>query len=240
VSAVVESPGRSAEQIENLSASARRLLHRPRPRFRGFLHRWAALATIPVGVGLSFLAEGERATIAAIVFAVGTFFMLATSALVHSRDWKVSQVETLVRLDHSAIFLMFATSGTPIAWMGLDGRASTWMLVVLWAGAIVGIVAEWLPVHPPAGIMNAAYLTFGWGCVAFLPWLVTDLDPGQLILLFAGGAAYTIGAIIVGARRPDPWPATFGYHEIWHVLVVVATLAHTALVADLVGVSLGS
>ena len=236
MSAVVESPHRAVEQIENLSSSARRLLRRPRPRYRGLLHRWAAPASIPVGVGLAILADGGRATVAAIVFSVGTFFMLVISAVVHSRNWEVNQVETLVRLDHSAIFLMFATSGTPIAWLGLDGRASTWMLVVLWAGATVGIVTEWLPVHPPAGIMNAAYLTFGWGCVAFLPWLVTDLDPGQLLLLFGGGAAYTVGAVVVGARRPDPWPATFGYHEIWHVLVVVAVVAHTALVADLVGV----
>ena len=234
--AVLESPGRSAEQLENLSASARRLLRRPRPRFRGVLHRWAALASIPVGVWLVVLADGAQTTVAAVVFSVGVFFMLVTSALVHSRDWRVNQVETLVRLDHSAIFLMFATSGTPVAWLGLDGRASTWMLAVLWSGATVGVVAEWLPVHPPAGIMNAAYLTFGWGCVAFLPWLVTDLELGQLLLLFGGGAAYTMGAVIVGARRPDPWPETFGYHEIWHVLVVVAVVAHTALAADLVGI----
>ncbi len=216
-----------------LSSSARRLLLRPRPRYRGVLHRWAALASIPVGVVITIGADGPRATVALAVFSVGVFCMLATSAVVHSRDWEPHQVERLVRLDHSAIFLMFATSGTPLARLGLDAPASTWLLVILWTGAILGIVAEWLPVHPPAGIMNAAFLAFGWGMAAFLPWMIIEMSMMQIMLLFAGGAAYSVGAIVVGSRRPDPWPDRFGYHEIWHVLVVVAAAAHTALAVDL-------
>ncbi len=224
------------EQLENLSASARRLLTRPRPRFRGVLHRWAAAMSVPVGIVITVVADGATATLALAVFSIGVFCMLGASALVHCRDWGAHQVETLVRLDHSAIFLMFATSATPIARLGLTGSASTWLLVVLWCGATVGIVAEWLPVHPPAGVMNAAYLTFGWGTVAFLPWLLTDLSARQLLLLFAGGMAYTVGAVVVGSRQPDPWPNTFGYHEIWHLLVVVAVVAHTAMALDLAGI----
>lgn len=216
-----------------LSPSARRLLRRPRPRYRGVLHRWAALASIPVGLVITVRADGARATMALAVFSFGVFGMLATSAVVHGRDWNENQVERLVRLDHSAIFLMFATTATPIARLGLDAPVSTWLLIIVWIGAVVGIITEWLPVHPPAGIMNAAFLTFGWGTIAFLPWMVTYLSAAQLVLLFGGGAAYTVGAVIVGSRRPDPWPDHFGYHEIWHVLVVVAASAHTALVIDL-------
>ena len=219
-----------------LSSSACRLLKRPRPRYRGLLHRWAALASIPMGVVITIRADGPRATVALAVFSVGVFSMLATSAIVHGRDWEAHQVERLVRLDHSAIFLMFATSGTPLARLGIDAPASTWLLVVLWTGAILGIVAGWLPVHPPAGIMNAAFLAFGWGMAAFLPWMIVELSLTQLLLLLAGGAAYTVGAIVVGARRPDPWPDRFGYHEIWHVLVVVAAGAHTALAVDLASI----
>ena len=233
----MNAPLDSVTQVERcdatLSSSARRLLARPRPRYRGVLHRWAALVSILVGVVITIRADGTRATVALAVFSVGVFAMLATSALVHSRDWETYQVERLVRLDHSAIFLMFATTGTPLARLGLDAPASTWLLVVIWTGAVLGIVAEWLPVHPPVGIMNAAFLAFGWGMAAFLPWMIVELTSTQLLLLFAGGAAYTVGAVIVGARRPDPWPDRFGYHEIWHVLVVAAAGAHTLLVVDL-------
>jgi hemolysin III len=217
----------------HLSPSARRLLRRPRPRYRGLLHRWAALVSIPVGLIITVNAGGPRATVAVAVFSIGVFGMLATSAVVHSRDWNENQVERLVRLDHSAIFLMFATTATPIARLGLDAPVSTWLLVVVWTGAVAGIVAEWLPVHPPVGIMNAAFLCFGWGTIVFLPWMVTYLSAAQLALLFTGGAAYTLGAVVVGARRPDPWPDHFGYHEIWHVLVVIAAGIHTALVINL-------
>jgi hemolysin III len=217
----------------HLSPSARRLLRRPRPRYRGVLHRWAALVWIPVGLIITVSAGGPRATVAVAVFSIGVFAMLTTSAVVHSRDWNENQVERLVRLDHSAIFLMFATTATPIARLGLDAPVSTWLLVVVWTGAAVGIVAEWLPVHPPVGIMNAAFLTLGWGTIVFLPWMVAHLSVAQLALLFTGGAAYTLGAVVVGARRPDPWPDHFGYHEIWHVLVVIAAGMHTALVINL-------
>ena len=228
-----DSVAQAEQRDETLSSSARLLLRRPRPRYRGVLHRWAALASIPLGVVITIRADGTRATVALAIFSVGAFCMLATSALVHSRDWEVHQVERLVRLDHSAIFLMFATSGTPLALLGLDAPASTWLLAVLWTGAILGVVAEWIPVHPPAGIMNAAFLGFGWGMVVFLPWMIIELSSTQLLLLFAGGMAYTVGAIVVGSRRPDPWPDRFGYHEIWHVLVVVAAGAHTALAVNL-------
>lgn len=221
-------------RIALLSPSARRLLRRPRPRYRGVLHRWAAVASVPVGLALVVGADGLEATVAAAVYALGTTLMLATSALVHARDWGIAEVETMVRLDHTAIFSMIAAGATPVALLGLQGRAGSWLLVVAWAGALAGIVVEWVPVHPPPGVMNAVYLGLGWSMIVFTPWMVRDLTTAQLALLIGGGALYSVGAIIVGARRPDPWPDVFGYHEIWHVFVVVATVAHTALVADLV------
>lgn len=197
------------------------------------LHLWAAIASVPVGVVLVVGADGTRARVALAVFALGSTLMFATSALVHDRDWPVERVETLVRLDHSTIFLKFATSTTPIALLALESPVSRWMLGVVWAGAILGVVAEWIPFHPPPGVVNALYLSFGWGMLVFTPWMVDALSTTQVVLLFAGGAAYTIGAIVVGSRRPDPWTDVFGYHEIWHVFVVVAVALHTAMAASL-------
>ena len=170
-----------------------------------------------------------------LVFAIGVSAMLGVSALVHWRDWSVEQVEFLVRLDHATIFFMFATTGTPVATLGLDPPMSGWLLAVVWTGALVGIIAQWIPVHPPAGVINGAYLVFGWSLLVFMPSMISALSLGQLGLLLGGAAAYTLGAIVVGARWPDPWTDTFGYHEIWHVHVVVAVVCHGALAASLAG-----
>lgn len=216
-----------------LSAAAVRLLRRPRPRYRGSLHRWAALASIPLGVTLTMIAQGARAQFSMLLYSLGITAMLGVSAVVHGRDWSARRVELLVRIDHSVIFLMFGTCATPIALLGLDPPVSWLLIAVAWSGALLGIAAEWLPLHPRAGVMNGAYLGFGWSMVVFAPWLIMSLSIPESILLFGGGAAYTVGAVVVGARRPDPWPDTFGYHEIWHVHVVVAVVCHTLLVVSL-------
>lgn len=220
-------------RADTLSPSARRLLRRPRPRFRGVLHRYAALASIVAGVVLTLGADGNRATLAMAVFSLGNTAMLGVSAIVHLRDWPIERVELMVRLDHTAIFLMFATTATPIAMLGLDGNVAAWMLGVAWVGATLGILAEWTPIHPPAGVMNGAYLVFGWSMFAFIPWLISALTVEQVALLLGGGAAYTVGAIVVGARWPDPWTDSFGYHEIWHVFVVIAVALHVAMAVSL-------
>jgi hemolysin III len=216
-------------RADELSAAARRLLRRPRPRYRGLLHRWAALLSIPVGVIAVVAADGARAKLAVGVFAIGALVMLGVSAITHLRDWPIERVEGLVRLDHSAIFVMFATSATPIAVLGMSGGRMWTLLVFAWVGAAAGVILEYLPFHPPRGLVNTIYLTFGGSFLLFLPWLVDALSGDELTLLLGGGAAYTIGAIIVGAQWPDPWTDTFGYHEIWHVLVVVGAGAHYVL-----------
>lgn len=197
------------------------------------MHRWAALASIIAGIVLTVGADGNRATTAMLVFSVGNTAMLGVSAVVHLRDWPIERVELMVRLDHTAIFLMFATTATPIAMLGLEGPVSGWLLGVAWVGAVLGIAAEWTPIHPPAGVMNGAYLVFGWSMVIFVPWMVSALTVGEVALLLGGGAAYTIGAIVVGARWPDPWTDSFGYHEIWHVFVVIAVVMHVAMAVSL-------
>jgi hemolysin III len=104
----------------------------------------------------------------------------------------------------------------------------------LWAGAALGVVAEWLPFHPPRGLMNSLFLTLGWLPVILLPWLWRGLGVMSFTLMAAGGLVYTIGAVVVGAQRPDPRPSIFGYHEVWHLLVIIAVALHEAMVFRLV------
>ena len=100
----------------------------------------------------------------------------------------------------------------------------------------MGVVVEYLPFHPPRGLVNTIYLTFGGSFLLYLPWLIDALTAQQLWLLLGGGLAYTVGALIVGSQWPDPWTNTFGYHEIWHVLVVVGAGTHYLLAAQLTGI----
>jgi hemolysin III len=220
-------------RADSLSPSARRLLRRPRPRYRGILHRWAALASIPAGAVLVIGADGTRSKIACLFFAFGALAMLGTSAVVHWRDWPIERVESLVRFDHAAIFLTYATTATPIALLALDGNIAMWLLATTWVGATVGIILEWAPFHPPAGVVNTIFFGFGGVVPVFSPWLIDGFTLSQGLWFVAGLLTYALGAFIVGARYPDPWTDVFGYHEIWHVFVVVAIGAHYGLVIDL-------
>lgn len=216
-----------------LSPSVQRALSRPRPRWRGRLHRWAFVAWWPLTVALVAAADTGRQRLGAAVFGGGMLAMFGVSALVHAKAWSPSAYHRLIQLDHTAIFVCVATGATPIALLAMAGRPAAVLLWGVWTGAVVGVVAEWLPFHPPRFLMNTVYLSLGWFPVVLVPWMWDGLGGLGLVLLGAGGLCYTVGAAIVGAQRPDPAPLVFGYHELWHALVVAAAGFHTAMVFTL-------
>ncbi|MDH4168395.1 MAG: hemolysin III family protein [Acidimicrobiia bacterium] len=216
-----------------LSPSVERALSLPRPRWRGVIHRWAFFVSLPVGVACLVLAPDARSTLATGFFSAGMWVMFGTSAVVHYKQWSAEQFHLLFRLDHSAIFFDIAAQATGVVLLTLDGKPLAFALAWFWLGAAMGIGAEWVPFHPPRGLMNALFLSLGWGAVLLVPWLWNALGGGQFALLAAGGLMYTFGAIVVGARRPDPDPDVFGYHEIWHALVVLGVTCHLALLVAL-------
>jgi hemolysin III len=223
-----------ARASPELSPSVLRMLGRARPSWRGRLHRAAFVVSVPVGVALVAAADGRRATIVASIFALGVSAMFGISAVVHLRAWPPARYHRLIQLDHTAIFLCCATTATPVGVYGLEGSTRVLLLAGMWIGAAAGIVAEWLPFHPPRGLMNTLFLVLGWYPVLFVPPLWRGLSHSDFVLMAAGGLIYTVGAVIVGAQRPDPWPEVFGYHEVWHTLVVVAVTLHYGLVWRLV------
>jgi hemolysin III len=224
-----------ARAAPELSPSWARLLDRPRPRWRGRLHRWAAAASVPAGVALVATADGGTARIGALVFASGITAMFTVSALVHWTPWPARRYHRLIQLDHSAIFVCCAATATPVALVVLDGGARVALLVGMWLGVVLGCAFEWLPFHPRRGLMNTLFLVLGWYPVLFLPALWRGMGGVTFSLMVAGGLTYTVGAVIVGAQRPDPRPHVFGYHEVWHLLVVVAVTLHYAMVVRVVG-----
>lgn len=224
----------SERPILERSVNTERALTLPRPRLRGRSHLLAAIVTVPGALVWIVLAPaGARLGVAA--FSLGMAAMFSCSALLHLKRWDARTYERLFRLDHSGIFLAIGGTGIAMALLGLDGWSRWALLVGMGVGSLIGILVEWLPFAPPRGFNQAVYLTIGWLPVVLLPWLWMATGTVTIVLLVAGGVLYTVGAIVVGTRRPDPWPTWFGYHEIFHLFVIAAVIVHAVMLARLIG-----
>lgn len=194
------------------------------------MHRWAIPVAIAAAIWIVSVADGrvERAT--ALIFGVTTVGLYVVSAAAHHRVWEPARLHFLFQLDHSMIMIFFSGTTAPIALVAV-GNLSGWVLFSgMLVGTALGVTTVWLPFHPPRGFMNSLFLALGWWPILFSLALARGLGLGGMLLLLGGGALYTTGAIIVGSQKPDPNPNVFGYHEIWHVFVILANLVHYILV----------
>ena len=202
-----------------------------KPRLRGVSHQWAFLAALVAGVALVVNAPSRRALAAAAIYAVALVGMFGASALYHRIDWRPRVSLWMRRLDHSMIFVMIAGTYTPITLLLLDGSFSRLVLGVLWGGAILGLVLKLVWIGAPSCLAALIYVALGWIGMATLPQLVRAGGVVSATLLATGGVLYTVGAVVYARRRPDPKPAVFGYHEVFHVLVIAAAAVHFVAVA---------
>jgi len=201
------------------------------PKYRGVLHKWCFFASMPIGIALVISAPSGRAAFAAAIFAYCMAAMFGISALFHLTSFNDHGWYRFRRLDHMGIYLAIAGGYTPFGMLALDGWASYVMLIGGRAGASLGIVLRFMPFTPPFGMMNALFISLGWVAIVTSGQLWDNVGHGWIILTILGGGFYTVGAFIVGARWPDPWPNVFGYHEIWHVMVAIAAALHYIVVA---------
>ncbi|HET8733199.1 MAG TPA: hemolysin III family protein [Anaeromyxobacteraceae bacterium] len=202
---------------------------RTKPRLRGVSHQIAAFLAAPAGAALVAGANGSSARTAAITYSLCLFGLFAVSALYHRPMWSVRARRLLWRLDHSAIFFLIAGTYTPFC-MLLPPDVRGAALAAVWIGASLGTAVSLLWISAPKRLMAALYVLVGWIAVPVLPALATRLGAGALALLFTGGLLYTAGAAIYAWRRPDPYPTVFGFHEIFHLLVVAAAACHFVVV----------
>jgi hemolysin III len=209
-------------------------IHDERPTWRGRTHTWAFFAAIPAGVALVTAARGAAATASAAIFAVGLLCVFGTSAAYHRLARGDRARLVMQRLDHSMIYLLIAASYVPICIVALPGSWGIPMLSIVGALGLLGITLKLIAPRRGAWIGFALYPVMGWCALAAAPALVTHLTATQLVLVVAGGVAYTVGFPVLLTRWPDPWPRTFGYHEVWHVFTVVAACLHFGAVASLV------
>jgi hemolysin III len=195
-----------------------------KPRWRGVSHEVAAFVFPVLGLVLVAIAPTTAARWSALVYTVGVTAMYATSACYHRGNWTPPVRQRLRRLDHSMILVGIAATYTPIAVVGLDARSARILLSVVWPLAIAGIVVQMVWLHAPRWLVAGLYVIIGWTAVAFLPVLWDQLGVVTFSLIVCGGVVYSIGARVYSTRRPDPYPAVFGFHEVFHALVLAAGL----------------
>lgn len=193
---------------------------------RGWLHLVCFFVSVPAGALVVAAAGSARGRLAATVYALGMTAMFGVSATYHRRKWSADGRRRMRRLDHGTIFLMIAGSYTPLCLLALRGTTGAAILTGVWVGAGLGFLFALTGIAERAVLGLACYIVLGWAMVLALPQLSRILSGGQIALLFAGGIIYTVGGVVLGTRWPNPSPRWFGYHEVWHAMVVAACVCH--------------
>jgi hemolysin III len=196
------------------------------PRLRGLLHAHAAWVAGAAAVVLVALAPTGGARVASGIYGAALIALFSVSALYHRWPGDPRWKPWLQRLDHSTIFVFIAASYTPVGMLVLDGTLQTVVLVSVWAGAVAGVTLSLAWITAPRWLVAGCYLALGWVAVVALPELWRQIGPAPFVLLALGGGLYSLGAAVYAIRKPNLWPRTFGFHEMFHALVIAAALSH--------------
>ena len=203
-----------------------------KPRLRGVTHEWAFFVSLPLGLGLVISAPSGRAALAAGIYALSVALLFGASALYHRVNWRsLATRRWMRRLDHSMIFVLIAGTYTPFALLVLHGTLATVILIVIWTGAAAGIVLKLFWIDAPKWLIAVIYVALGWVAVAAFPDMLDRLGVTPTAMVAAGGVLYTLGAVVYARHRPDPVPQVFGYHEVFHALVIAAAALQYAVIA---------
>ena len=223
---------RAAEKAESAKEVAADAIAAVKPKLRGVSHEWAFFVSLFLGAGLIVAAKTPEATLAVAIYAVSLSALLGTSALYHRVNWERPEVRRWMRrLDHSMIFFLIAGTYTPFALLVLDGPLADLILVIVWIGAIAGAVVEMVWIDHPKWVAALIYMSLGWVATVAFPGLWGEMGVAGTLLVAAGGLLYTAGAVVYATQRPNPNPRVFGYHEVFHLLVIAAAAAHFTAIA---------
>jgi hemolysin III len=228
-------------RIEDLHEHLDEVLADVKPKLRGWLHAATAPLTLAAGIVLVALSPDAPTRLGSTIYAMSALMLFTVSAVYHRGRWSPSVHRFLMRFDHANIFLLIAGSYTPFILLMLHGTAQTVLLTFVWVGAALGGLFRIFWVTAPRWLYTAIYMGLGWAAVFYAgAWVdgARDLGVGigtaVLVLVAAGGALYTLGGVVYGFRRPNPWPRWFGFHEVFHTFTILAFVTHY------VGVSLAT
>jgi hemolysin III len=223
--------------VENVAET----LAEVKPKLRGWLHLGIVPLTVAAGIVLIALSPTATTRVGSSVFVASALILFTCSAIYHRGNWSPRTWSVLRRLDHANIFLLIAGSYTPFTLIFLDGTAQVVLLATVWTGAALGVLFRVFWPDAPRWLHTPIYVALGWAAVFFLPQFAEGVSRtgvgigiAALVLVAVGGILYTLGGVVYGFRRPDPWPAWFGFHELFHTFTILAFASHY------VGVSLAT
>lgn len=197
-------------------------------------HRVAVVLAVPAFVVLIVMSPSAGARVASAIYAFGILSMLGVSAVYHSGRLSERTTRVFKRIDHSTILLAVTGSYTAVAVGALDGRDEVTLLLFAWTAGVVGMIIRMRWLHGPRALTAGVYLVVGWSALVEISALMHSLDAAETSLMIVGGGLYTVGAVIYSAKWPNPFPRIFGFHEVFHALVVGAVVVHYVLVMRLV------
>ena len=209
-----------------------------KPRLRGWLHAGSIPVVLAAGVVLVGLSPTAGTKVGSAVFIGSALLLFGVSAIYHLGTWQPAVWALLRRLDHSNIFILIAGTYTAFAMLLLHGSARTYLLVGIWAGALLGVLFRVFWTGAPRWLYTPIYIALGWFAVFFIPdfvdgarFLSTPVAAATLGLVVLGGLLYTLGGVVYGLKRPNPRPGWFGFHEVFHAFTILAFLAHYVAVS---------
>ena len=222
-------PKRVSENVHDAAEHVRERVHgvkeEVKPKLRGWLHAATAPLALAAGIVLIVLSPTITTRVGSAVFAASALLLFAVSALYNAGRWSPRSKAVLRRLDHSSIFVLIAGSYTPFTLLLLEGRQQAILLTLVWTGAVLGVAFRIFWSDAPRWIYTPIYLALGWVAIFYAGDLASG-GPAVTTLIAVGGGLYTLGGLVYGFKKPDPFPTWFGFHEVFHLLTIAAFVCH--------------
>lgn len=229
---------RVADLTQGAADHVREAFAEVKPKLRGWLHLATAPLTLAAGIVLIALSPNAVTRIGSAVFAGSALVLFTVSAIYHRGTWSPKVWGILRRFDHSNIFLLIAGSYTPFSLLLLEGNSRVVLLTTVWTGAILGVLFRVFWTGAPRWLYTPIYIALGWAAVFFIPdfadgaaGIGVGVGTAVLVLVIVGGGLYTLGGVVYGVKRPNPWPRWFGFHEVFHTFTILAFASHYVAVS---------
>jgi hemolysin III len=216
----------TAGMTERLGEQVRETFVEVKPRLRGWMHAASAPLTLAAGIVLVVLSPTAPTRIGSAIFASSAVVLFTVSAIYHRGSWSPRVWLFLRRFDHANIFLLIAGSYTPFTLLLLEGSERVVLLSVVWTGAVLGVLFRVFWNDAPRWLYTPIYMALGWAAVFYFGDFVQSANTAVIVLMALGGGLYTIGGVVYGFQRPDPFPRWFGFHEVFHTLTIAAFASH--------------
>jgi len=214
------------ERLREVRADLKETVEEIKPRLRGWLHAGTLPLSTAGGIVLVVLAPGGAARVGAVIFMAASILLFGVSALYHTRTWSERTRAALKRIDHATIFVFIAGTYTPFALLLLDDRSARLLLIIVWVGAVLGVLFRVFWLGAPRWLYVPIYLALGWAAMLWMGQFAASGGPAVITLMVLGGLLYSLGALVYALKRPNPLPRWFGFHEVFHSLTIAAFVTH--------------